>query len=81
MKPKVQNIYIHLTVALVLDIGLSKKLLKYFISDLMEVNVNIAVFWDMMPCSLVDRYQRFTGNCFLYFYGRESNVMYSKPSL
>jgi hypothetical protein len=29
-------------------------------------SIKIMVFWDMMPCSLEDRYQQFEGNSFQY---------------
>jgi hypothetical protein len=33
---------------------------------LMTVNINIAVSWDLTPCNLVGRYQRFAQTCYLH---------------
>jgi hypothetical protein len=35
-----------------------------------EVLTKIAFFWDVMPCSLVDKYERFGGICCLPFSSR-----------
>jgi hypothetical protein len=32
---------------------------------LMVVNINIAVFWDVTPCGLVERHKHFVGTCYI----------------
>jgi hypothetical protein len=38
---------------------------------LTDANIKITVFWDVMPCSLVNRCQNFGGMCYLYLQGEE----------
>jgi hypothetical protein len=44
------------------------------LENLMAVNVKITVFWDGMPCSLVDRYQCFGGTSYLQLQGRRYHI-------
>jgi hypothetical protein len=37
------------------------------------VRIKIRVFWNMKPCKLVGRYQRFGGNFYLYLHGKRDS--------
>lgn len=37
---------------------------------LMAMNTEIKIIWDMIPCGLVNRYQKFKGTCCLHLQDR-----------
>jgi hypothetical protein len=44
------------------------------------VSIKITALRDVMPCSLVDSYQRFGGTCCLHFQGR-SSILKMEPAV
>jgi hypothetical protein len=51
----------------------TNKLCVFLVTE-REINVQVTVFWDVMSCILVGRYQRFGGMRYIHLQGRKVNI-------